>query len=276
MRNLLQAGFARLRKNFAFWLCMAASALWSGAIAVIQYRERLQYPASSGIDNILWEFTPVVGLFCAVFVCLFIGVEHSDGTMRNKVSVGHTRADIYFSNLTVCVAADLLIMLAWVAVTFFLGVPLLGAPQMAVQEILIHLLLSALTVVSTTAILLLAAMLLTNKAASAVACILLALALLVAGSYVYGALQEPEIESGGLLVTENGTEWLDPQPNPRYLQGAKRTVYEALALLLPAGQQIMINDQNMAQPWAMALCSVLVTALAAGVGFLIFRKKDLK
>ena len=88
-------------------------------------------------------------------------------------------------------------------------------------------------------VLLLAAMLLTNKATSAVACILLSLALLVAGSYVYGALQEAEIESGGLLVTENGTEWLDPQPNPRYLQGAKRTVYEALALLLSRAADVV-------------------------------------
>ncbi len=276
MNKLLHAGFSRLWRDRAFWLCMAASALWSGAMVIIRYREIAVNPQFANLDNILWEFTPIMGLFCAVFVCLFIGVEHSDGTMRNKLAVGHSRWAVYLSNLTVCAAADLLIMLAWVSVTFCLGTPLLGASQMPVPEILMNLALSALTVVSITVIFLLVAMLTTNKAASAVACILLALALLLAGSYVYQCLQEPEMESGGLLVTETGTEWMDPQPNPRYLQGTERTVYEVLALLLPTGQHIMINDQNLAQPWAMALCSVLVAALAAGAGVALFRRKDLK
>lgn len=276
MNKLLHAGFSRLWRDRAFWLCMAASALWSGAMVIIRYQEIAVNPQFANLDNIMWEFTPIMGLFCAVFVCLFIGVEHSDGTMRNKLVVGHSRWAVYLSNLTVCAAADLLIMLAWVSVTFCLGIPLLGASQTPAPEILMNLALSALTVVSITVILLLVAMLTTNKAASAVACILLALALLLAGSYVYQCLQEPEMESGGLLVTENGTEWLAPQPNPRYLQGTKRAVYEVLALLLPTGQHIMINDQNLAQPWAMALCSVLVAALAAGAGVALFRRKDLK
>jgi len=291
MNKLLHAGFSRLWRDRAFWLCMAVSALWSGAIVIIRYRENLQYPQFANLDNILWEFTPMMGLFCAVFVCLFIGVEHSDGTMRNKLAVGHSRWAVYLSNLTVCAAADLLIMLAWVSVTFCLGIPLLGAPEMPVPEILVNLALAALTVVSSTAIFLLVAMLTVNKAASAVACILLSLALIIAGSFFYKSLQEAEMTSPGMMVHGDGTsEWLDPQPNPRYLEGPIRTVYEIIAMVLPTGQQIIINDQYLAlqwsaffsftlvtiQPWAMALYSVLVTALAAGAGVALFRRKDLK
>lgn len=291
MNKLLHAGFSRLWRDRAFWLCMAVSALWSGAIVILRYTELEQRPQYGSLDYLLWEFTPMMGIFAAVFICLFIGVEHSDGTMRNKLAVGHSRWAVYLSNLTVCAAADLLIMLAWVSVTFCLGIPLLGAPETPVPEILVNLALAALTVVSITAILLLVAMLTANKAVSAVACILLSLALIIAGSYVYGSLQEPEMTSPGMMIHEDGTsEWLDPEPNPKHLEGAVRTAYEIMVMVLPTGQQIIINDQYLAQRWlvvhsvaemtlqplTMALCSVLVAALAAGAGVALFRRKDLK
>lgn len=291
MNKLLHAGFSRLWRDRAFWLCMAVSALWSGAIAIIRYRELESRPQYGDLDYILWEFTPMMGIFAAVFVCLFIGVEHSDGTMRNKLAVGHSRWAVYLSNFTVCAAANLAVMFTWVAVTFCLGLPLLGAPKMPAPEILMNLALAALTVVSSTAIFLLIAMLITNKAASAVACILLSLALIIAGSYFYQSLREPEMTSPGMMIHEDGTsEWLDPQPNPKYLEGAVRTAYEIMAMVLPTGQQIIINDQYLAprwsaffsftlvtiQPWSMVLCSVLVTSLAIGAGAAIFRRKDLK
>ncbi len=291
MRELLRAGFRRMTKSGIFWLCMAVSALWSGAIVILRYTELEQHPQYGDLDYLLWEFPPMMGIFAAVFICLFIGVEHSDGTMRNKLAVGHSRWTVYLSNLTVCAAADLLVMFTWVAVTFCLGLPLLGAPEMPVPEILVNLALSALTVVSITAIFLLVAMLTANKASSAVACILLSLALIMAGSYVYQSLREPEMTSPGMLIHEDGTsEWLDPQPNPRYLAGTVRTAYEIMVMLLPTGQQIIINDQYLAQRWmvvysltevtiqplTMAVCSVLVTVLAAGAGTALFRRKDLK
>lgn len=291
MRELLRAGFRRMVKSSIFWLSMAASALWSGAIAVIRYSELETRPQYGDLDYILWEFPPMMGIFAAVFVCLFIGVEYSDGTMRNKLAVGHSRWAVYLSNFTVCAAANLAVMFTWVAVTFCLGLPLLGAPKTPAPEILMNLVLAALTVVSSTAIFLLIAMLTTNKAASAVACILLSLALVIAGSYFYQSLQEPEITSPGMLIHEDGSsEWLDPQPNPRYLEGTIRTVYELAVMVLPTGQQIIINDQYLAlrwsdifsftlvtiQPLTMVLCSVLVTVLAVGAGAAIFRRKDLK
>ena len=291
MRELLRAGFRRMGKSIVFWLSMAASALWSGAIVAIRYSEWETRPQYGDLDYILWEFTPMMGIFAAVFVCLFIGVEHSDGTMRNKLAVGHSRWAVYFSNFTVCAAANLAVMFTWVAVTFCLGVPLLGAPKISAPEILVNLALAALTAVSSTAIFLLVAMLTTNKAASAVACILLSLALVIAGSYFYQSLQEPEMTSPGMMVNSDGSmEWIDPQPNPRYLEGPIRKVYEVMAMVLPTGQQIIINDQYLAQrwsdffsftlvtiqPWTMALCSVLVTVLAVWTGAAIFRRKDLK
>lgn len=291
MRELLRAGFRRMGKSIVFWLSMAASALWSGAIVAIRYSELETRPQYGDLDYILWEFTPMMGIFAAVFVCLFIGVEHSDGTMRNKLAVGHSRWAVYFSNFTVCAAANLAVMFTWVAVTFGLGLPLLGAPKTSAPEILVNLALAALTAVSSTAIFLLVAMLTTNKAASAVACILLSLALVIAGSYFYQSLQEPEMTSPGMMVNSDGSmEWIDPQPNPRYLEGPIRKVYEVMAMVLPTGQQIIINDQYLdqrwsdffsftlvtIQPWTMALCSVLVTVLAVWTGAAIFRRKDLK
>ena len=56
-----------------------------------------------------------MGLVAAVFISLFVGSEYSDGTIRNKLVVGHSRMRIYLANLIVCSIACVLISLAYAA-----------------------------------------------------------------------------------------------------------------------------------------------------------------
>ncbi|MGY3662454.1 MAG: hypothetical protein ACXAHE_00930 [Roseburia sp. 1XD42-69] len=49
---------------------------------------------------------------------MFLGTDYSDGTIRNKLTVGHTRTNIYLANLIVTFAAGLLIMCVWFIGTY--------------------------------------------------------------------------------------------------------------------------------------------------------------
>jgi hypothetical protein len=64
--------------------------------------------------------------------------------------------------------------------------------------------------------------------------------------------------------------------NPAYIGGALRGVYRVLLYILPTGQQIWIGNEVVTQPVFMGLCSVAFFTVFAGLGLILFRKKDLK
>lgn len=70
----------------------------------------------------------------AVVVGLFVGTEYSDGTIRNKLSAGHARRDIYLSKLIVCAAADVVIYVVYILVVLGLGQILLGGTDISCER----------------------------------------------------------------------------------------------------------------------------------------------
>ena len=62
-----------------------------------------------------------MGLVAAILTSMFIGSEYSDGTIRNKLVVGHSRMRIYLANLIVCSVACVLIFLAYITGVFVVG-----------------------------------------------------------------------------------------------------------------------------------------------------------
>ena len=99
--------------------------------------------------------------------------------------------------------------------------------------------------------------------------------LIVVGSVFYNALCEPEMASAAVM-TANGFEVGEPEPNPNYVSGALRTVYQFIVDALPTGQAILLANQGLAHP-AVSLCaSVGIVLLSGAVGMAIFKRKDLK
>ena len=78
------------------------------------------------------------------------------------------------------------------------------------------------------------------------------------------------------LLIPNGFEVGAPEPNPNYVSGALRTVYQFIVDALPTGQAILLANQGLAHP-AVSLCaSVGIVLLSGAVGMAIFKRKDLK
>lgn len=278
MTKLLSAGFARVRRDRLLWCFAAAVLVFSVVIMLMGIRAAIEREAlgdgSTTMEYIYFDLVPMLGLFAAAFTPMFLGTEYSDGTLRNKLIVGHSRVNIYLSNLIVSTLAALFMALMGL-LGGLVGLSHFGGFAMGWLEYAVYVGVFLLSVVSLTAILTALQMSVSNKAASAVASLLLFLVLLIGASMLYNALHEPEFTSGYEL-TAGGISLTEPYPNPDYVRGVTRRVYELIVNLLPTGQQILISNNELSMPLLNALCSLLVTALSSLAGLLGFRKKDIK
>ena len=279
MCNLLSAGFVRLRRSKAFWLLLlGVFLLAAGTMLNAARMARISSPPPV-IENYYFDTGVYAIIFVSAFTGLFIGTEYSDGTLRNKLIVGHGREQVYLANLLVCALASLCFTAAWM-LGGLVGIPGLGPFTVGTAKLLTAAAVCALAAVSVSAIFLLLSMLSSNKAVTAVVCILCSLALILAASALYNNLCEPEISSGGMVFTINGTQFLDPAPNPRYVAEPLRSVCAALLNILPTGQIILLanitgGDGLAVYPVQLA-GSVGLTALLTGLGLALFGHKDLK
>lgn len=270
MTNLLSASLFRLRRSRLFWLSLllcAALGAWQPLQTWLEYQQK--FP----LDAIFFVYAVLIGLVLSVFLSLFFGSEYSDGTIRNKLAAGHTRASVYLSSLTISVLTALLFCGAYIAATLAVGVPLLGGPK-APGPLLTSLALSLLMAAVWCAIFTAVIMNFSRKAASAVSCMLLFLLIFGIALTIYQILDAPEFYPSFSLV--DGEMVSEMVRNPAYLQPEERWPYELLLDLNPVGQAVQFTDGSVTRPLQMALCSVGVFAAATAVGAVLFRRKDLK
>lgn len=269
---LLRANFSRLWRSASFWTAV------STMFGVGLFELAVSYPhrEQPGIlDNRYMLFVLMSGVVLSAFCSLFVGAEYSDGTIRNKIAVGHSRASLYLANLVTCAAAGVLGCLGYILPMTAAGVPLMGGFELPLPSILWFTLCAFLMTASLCAIFTMAALLNQNKAVVAIICIFLAYFLLFLGIYLNSRLTEQAIipaqeyiENGQILIRE-------AMPNPAYVQGIKRTIFEIL-YDLPGCQAVQLIAASEACPIRLPLVSVGTAAASTGIGLVLFRRKDLK
>lgn len=275
MINLLSANLFRLRKNLLFWTALGLSFGFGVFMCVTRYREQFLYGYEVALDSVFFGWALLIGLVMSVFTPLFLGVEHSDGTLRNKLIVGRNRRSIYLANLITTFAASITFCAAYMLGCAVAGIPFMGWLTVKTSLILMNILGAILMEAAWCAIFTLVTMNLSRKAAAAVSCILLFLALFIAALTVYQMLEAPEYYPGYTLTAE-GEMTSVMERNHRYLQGNERKVYEFLLDLNPVGQGVQYADLTPTRPVGLALCSLGVFAVATAAGTALFRRKDLK
>ena len=240
MSRLLVSTLFRMLKKVVFWffmLCMFSYGVYSAS--------NIASKACAGVvlDGCLFEGLPLMGLVSAIFTSLFIGSEYSDGTIRNKLVVGHSRMRIYLANLIVCSIASILISLAYTAGVFVIGNMKGGELITETGVITMCMICGLLISVTFTSIMTLLAILNTNKAGNVVISMVLALVLLVSGAFIHQRLNEPKIYDNYVSVNEMGIPTqVEQLPNPQYIDGTPRVILEVLNDLLPSGQAMQLAD----------------------------------
>ena len=108
MRKLLSANYSRLWRDKIFWICMGTMLIYSVVYMLNGCRQAAIHLSeyNYSIDKYYFHFAISIGIFCAVFSSMFFGTEYSDGTIRNKVIVGHTKTNIYIASLVTTITAD--------------------------------------------------------------------------------------------------------------------------------------------------------------------------
>ena len=140
MRNILKSDLFKLYKNKAFWICL----LLSVAVAVL-----MVLAIQAGINNITGNmghvpFAGILGLisgvgaltifipmnfhliFIAVFSSLFVASEFQTGTIKNTISRGAGRVNVFFSKFIVTAFASIVMFLAFVIAIVVTGTILWG------------------------------------------------------------------------------------------------------------------------------------------------------
>lgn len=271
---LLKANFYRLWRSASFWAAlavMAAASLVELALTAGAVRGGIPVP----LENRYGIFVLVGSIVLSAFCSLYTGAEYSDGTIRNKLSAGHSRAAVYLANLAVCAAAGVLACLAYILPMLALGVPVMGTFTIPLTSVLWFTLCGFLMTGAMCALFTMTAMLNQNKAVTAVICITLAYFLLFLGIYFNSRLTEAAmipareyVENGQIMVQE-------AMPNPGYVQGVKRTIFEAL-YTLPGCHAVELLSEMEACPIRLPLASLGTAAASTWAGVVVFRKKDLK
>ena len=143
MRKLLSAGYDRLKRDKVFWAAMVILLLYAVIYMLNGCRQATSKTMSEynySLDNYYFHYALLIGMFCSVVTGMFLGPEYSEGTLRNKIIVGHTRLEVYLSNLILSFSASLLLLAMWL-IGALVGVPTLGYWKMGVG-VLIYLAIS--------------------------------------------------------------------------------------------------------------------------------------
>lgn len=277
MAKLLRAGFFRLWRSRIFWGELGITAVLACFICLANYSSAVQATANRlALEDVFFTMNQLIGLFLAAGISLLVGTEYADGTIRNKLLSGNTRGQVYAASGIISAVFSVLVVAVDGLITYGLGRFLFGNFQIPPSQVAVSLGNTFLSAVVYAALFVLIAMNCSNRSVAAVASLLLAVGMLSAGGYLGGVLMEPEETYDYLITTENGTVYGDLMKNPAYIGGLQRTVYEWLYDLLPTGQLLQIYFQDFSRCARWAVVSIFETVCLTAVGFLAFRRKDLK
>lgn len=250
MIRLMTANFMRLFKSRAFWVCVMISpaleilALIFNLLWSVPFR-RTQVP----LEPSLFENTPNLVLLLAVFAGLFLGTEYSDGGLRNKLIVGHSRAAVWLSGLLTCFAAGLMIFAVQFSTDLALGLAREYRRTVPTEEVISRVLICIGAIAALSAIFTLLGTLVSGKSTCVTAAICLALAMAIGSSMILTELAEPEYLTPMTItypdeIGENSEPRVETvtEKNPGYVGGTLRQTLETLSDLLPTGQLFQMGS----------------------------------
>lgn len=279
MSNLLHSNFSRLWKNKIFWLCMGGMFIYAVVYMLNAGQKTFSYATGEAytLEDYYFQFLIYAGFFFAVVSSMFLGTDYNDGTIRNKLIVGHTRANVYLANLVVTFVASLLIMCAWF-IGAFVGIPALGFFTLSPANLVGYFLICVLLVAAYSAINTFIAMLSSNKTITVLISLGLTIGMLLCASLLYNALEAPETINfyDGISISGVTAPAGETVANPNYIGGVLRSIFQMLLNILPAGQSVNVAFLHVEHYYIMLLSSVAVTVVITAFGIVLFGKKDLK
>lgn len=281
MAKLLRANLERLRKDrFVFCLYIVeflCSLLWTW-MAIQSFQDLTAAGYERTLDDYYFQMYPYFGALYGVFVSYFLGIEYSNGCIRNKLVVGHTRSSIFLANFSSCAIGCLVLFGIW-----FLGsLPCLffmGPSSVGFTGLLLYIAVALVCAVAFAALYTVIGSLISNTPLSVILCLGLWIALSLASSALYDRLNETELSGGTYMAFIDGVAQFiqeEPKPNPMYLTGWIRTVCEMLLDFIPEGPSILTQAMEIEHPFREMGLGLLFAGVSVLSGSAAFRRKNIQ
>lgn len=270
MIRLLRANFSRVWKPKALWICMAGTLALELVNCISTINSNDDWWAHT--SDLFLENSTNPLLFAVIFGAVFIGTEFSDGAVRGKLIVGHTRTQIYLANLAAVSAGYLTIYLVqWIPV---IVMSCFGTEfGMTANEFAFKVIIAVCAYLAAAGFFTFLATLIAKKSTGIAVSVISLYVLTYIGFGISGALYEPEY----FIDTEAGENGIEQTvPNKNYVSGTKRRILETINDIHPMGQLMQMEERSLHNPNIMPLYSLGVLAITTSAGVIVFRKKGLK
>ncbi len=274
MIRLLNAGFTRLRKNKAFWLLTIFSIGLALFMIYTQYSDMKKYEEVIEVEQLMLNYATIIGIVIAIFTSLFLGVEYSDGAIRNKISIGHKRINIYLSNLAITSITSLFSYVLFMIIIAIIGIPLFGGVTMSMLVLLKLIGCIFVMILTYSSIFTFLAMIISNKTITSITSIMLAFGLIMAALVCFRIIDTQEYIQAGSLV--DGEMKFEEVKNPKYPSEEKKKICQTLLDINPAGQGFQLAGRSVPNLKVLPLYSLGILVIFTGSGLVLFKKKELK
>ena len=275
MRRLLRAYIHSLFLDKVFIALAVFSLILGLTLPVLGLINEIRYNEYKEFEDYFFFFLPVFSLMISSYVSIFVGKSFDWGTVKNKITVGHSRRDIYLSFLIVSMVGTLVFIALFLIPYSVFGSLVYEDMSISFKALVLVLISAVLVLLSVTAISVALMETIGSRVISMIVSLFVVFALLLIGNYAEELLNEPEMISNSMIMVDGAFQFADSYPNPRFLAESKRWIYEALRDATLGGQMSQI--MNMECNWIrVSLYSVFSSILATLVGCIIFSRKDLK
>lgn len=280
MYKLLNAGFYRLRNNKIF---LGILVITLGIAGVFLYNQLDD--STNAIDNLLLDHIGIIGIFISIFTTLFVGLEYANGTIRNKIVVGHSRIKIYLSNLIISITVGIIIELVYMLVVAIVGIPVLGGLQIPFYQFILILLNIVMIIVTYSSIFCCITLLCQDITMSTVIGIIIVLAMFVTD----GTLSlTANVEQYRYQITRDEQGVITKEIigiNQNYPGDTKKKIAQIILYIIPTGQanllerkvsnNIMFNEE-ITDTYILLVYSLGAAIVINIIGIYYFNKKELK
>ncbi len=210
MFKLLNFEFRKLIRQKSFYICIAAMlALLVGSAYTTELmtaKSGVEDPSLSGISYLMEAISgSALSAVLAVFIPLFICEDYASGTIRNIITRGFSRLEIFIAKLIAVLAATVLMTAVCLAAAYLVGTAFWGAGEPSLGSEQIKILLCQLAVIAAYATMFFAISSMLQKVGGSIAiCLILPMAAVILLSLADAALAERERELSGYWIENLG------------------------------------------------------------------------
>ena len=288
MYKLLNASFYRLRKNKIFLGLVILTIIIATFMLISEYLDKVKYSSVFGIssnttDILLMKFINIIGFFIAIFTSLFVGAEYSDGTIRNKIVAGHSRKNIYLSNLIVSILVGIFLELIYLIIVLIVSIPIFGLVQMSFLQLVVILLDIIMIIIVYSSIFNFIALICSNITISTVSSLLLILIMFVIDMLLSPTANSTEYIQKNIVMDEQGNVTYEVVKNEDYPGKLVQTICKTISNFNPvsqaieiSGNKIEMNEEDFNNLKRYPLYSLGLIIIITAIGIYLFNIKELK